>query len=83
MADQDDDNDDAAERDMLLGASVDYLAAIEAATGEAQGTVTGVDLSDDNGVAVWEIQLDEDTPDALSVDVDGETGEVLRTAQDD
>ena len=83
VADQGDDKDDAAERELLLGASVDYLAAIEAATGEVQGTVTGVDLSEDNGTAVWEVQLDEDTPNAVSVDVDAETGEVLRTEQDD
>ncbi|PKH37538.1 Peptidase propeptide and YPEB domain-containing protein [Nocardioides alpinus] len=79
----DDDADDAAEAELLMGASVDYLAAIEAALGEMQGTVTGVDLSEDNGVAIWEVQLDEDTANAMTVDVDAQTGDVLRTEQDD
>ncbi|SEB59824.1 Peptidase propeptide and YPEB domain-containing protein [Nocardioides exalbidus] len=83
VADTDQDADDAAERETLLGASLDYAAAIEAAAGEVQGTVTGVDLSDDNGTAVWEVQLDEDTPNESTVDVDAETGEVLRVELDD
>lgn len=84
-ADTNDDNDadDVAERDLLLGASLDYVAAIEAASAELQGTVTGVDLSEDNGTAVWEVQFDEDTADETTVDVDAETGDVLRTERDD
>jgi uncharacterized membrane protein YkoI len=83
--DQDSDNDavDAAETERLLGVSVDYLAAMEAALAEVQGTVTGVDLSEDNGTAIWEVQLDEDTPDEVTVEVDAETGDVVRTEQDD
>lgn len=79
----DDDSDDAAEREMLLGASLDYAAAIEAASADFQGTVTGVDLSEDNGVAVWEVQFDEDTADETTVDVDASSGDVLRTERDD
>ena len=82
-ADEDDDNDDDAETELLLGASVDYLAAMEAALGEVQGTVTGVDLSEDDGTAIWEVQLDEDTADETTVEVDAQTGEVLRTERDD
>lgn len=83
VEDNDQDNDDAAEIERLLGVSVDYAAAVEAASAESQGTVTGVDLSEDNGTAVWEVQFDEDTPDALTVDVDAESGDVLRTEVDD
>lgn len=79
----DDDADDVAERELLLGASLDYLAAIEAASADFQGTVTGVDLSEDNGVAVWEVQFDEDTADETTVDVDAQSGDVLRTERDD
>lgn len=81
--DTSDDNDDAAERERLLGVSVDYLAAIEAAVGQVRGTVTGVDLSEDDGTAIWEVQLDEDTPTETTVEVDAQSGEVLRTEQDD
>ena len=45
--------------------------------------MTGVDLSEDNGTAIWEVQLDEDTADETTVEVDAQTGEVLRTEQDD
>ncbi|RYB92505.1 hypothetical protein EUA06_06035 [Nocardioides glacieisoli] len=79
----DNDADDAAETEQLLGVSVDYLAAIEAALAEVQGTVTGVDLSEDNGTAIWEVQIDEDTPDEVTVEVDAETGDVVRTEQGD
>ena len=81
-ADDDDENDDDAETELLLGASVDYLAAMEAALGEVQGTVTGVDLSEDDGTAIWDVQLDEDTADETTVEVDAQTGEVLRTERD-
>ena len=79
----DNDADDAAETERLLGVSVDHLAAMEAALAEVQGTVTGVDLSEDNGTAIWEVQLDEDTPDEVTVEIDAETGDVLRTEQGD
>ena len=59
------------------------LAAIEAASAEVQGTVTGVDLSEDNGTAIWEVSFGEDTADEITVEVDAETGDVLRTEQDD
>ena len=36
VADEDDDNDDAAETELLLGASVDYLAAMEAASARSR-----------------------------------------------
>lgn len=85
VADDDDadDADDVAERELLLGASVDYLAAIEAASAEVGGTVTGVDLSEENGTAVWEVEFDEDTADEMTVDVDAQSGDVLRTERDD
>ena len=79
----DNDTDDAAETERLLGVSVDHLAAMEAALGGVQGTVTGVDLSEDNGPAIWDVQLNEDTPDEVTVEIDAETGDVLRTEQDD
>jgi uncharacterized membrane protein YkoI len=79
----DNDADDAAETERLLGVSVDYLTAVEAALAEVQGAVTGVDLSEDNGTAIWEVQIDEDTPNEVTVEVDAETGDVLRTEQDD
>ena len=56
---------------------------MEAALGEVEGTVTGVDLSEDNGTAIWEVELDGDTADETTVDVDARTGEVLRTERDD
>lgn len=81
--DTDTDQDDAAETERLLGVSVDHAAAIEAALGEVDGTVTGVDLSEEDGTAVWEVTLGEDTPDETTVEVDAESGEVLRTERGD
>ena len=81
--DTNEDADDTAEVERLLGASVDYAAAMEAALGEVDGTVTGVELSEDGGTAIWEVQLDEDTPDEVTVEIDAERGDVLRTEQGD
>jgi uncharacterized membrane protein YkoI len=75
---------DADERQRLLEVSVDYLAAIDAAAGSAAGgELTGVDLDEDNGTATWDVQYGEDTPDELTVVVDANSGEVLRTETDD
>ena len=83
VEDTDTDQDDAAETERLLGVSIDHAAAIEAALGEVDGTVTGVDLSEEDGTAVWEVTLGEDTPDETTVEVDAESGEVLRTERGD
>lgn len=82
VEDTENDADDAAELELLLGASVDYLAAIEAANGEVQGTITGVDLSEDNGTAIWEVSFDDDTATEQTVEIDAQTGDVLRVQQD-
>lgn len=82
VEDTDTDADDAAETERLLGVAVDHSAAMEAALGEVDGTVTGVELSEEGGTAIWEVTLGEDTPDETTVEVDAETGEVLRTEQD-
>lgn len=86
-----DDGDDAgeAERDRderlrLLDAPVDLEAAVAAAAGSAgAGELSSAELDEDNGVATWEVQYGEDTPDELTVEVDATTGEVLRTERDD
>lgn len=82
VEDTDTDADDAAETERLLGVAVDHSAAMEAALGEVDGTVTGVELSEEGGTAIWEVTLNEDTADETTVEVDAETGEVLRTEQD-
>lgn len=83
VVDGDDDGDDQAERTRLLGVPVDYAAAIAAALADVPGgSVTGVDLDEDDGVATWEVQLDEDTADETTVDVDATSGAVLRTERD-
>jgi len=83
VEDTDTDKDDAAETERLLGVSLDHTAAMEAALAEVDGTVTGVDLSEENGTAVWEVTLGEDTPDETTVEVDAESGDVLRTERGD
>lgn len=83
VEDTDTDQDDAAETERLLGVSLDHAAAMEAALGEVDGTVTGVDLSEENGTAVWEVTLGEDTADETTVEVDAESGDVLRTERGD
>ena len=74
-----DDPDDAAERRRLLGVPVDLVTALETALAEVDGTVSAVGLSEDGGVVSWEVELDEETPDAATVAVDARTGEVLGT----
>ncbi|WP_374457333.1 PepSY domain-containing protein [Nocardioides sp.] len=83
VEDTDTDQDDAAETERLLGVPTDYAAAVEAALAEVDGTVTGLDLSEENGTAIWEVTLGEDTPDETTVEVDAESGEVVRTERGD
>nr|WP_301539427.1 PepSY domain-containing protein [Nocardioides sp. zg-1308] len=59
------------------------MAAIEAALAAVRGSVSTVELSEDDGAAVWEVVLDEDRPGETTVEVDARTGEVLRTERDD
>lgn len=87
VADDDDgdDADDRAEREQLLGASVDYEAAVTAAdaSGDAGTTVTGVSLDLENGTAEWDVTYDEDTAGEVTVTVDAASGDVVRTERDD
>lgn len=82
-----DDADDAARdqdaRLRLLDASVDLEAAVAAAAGSGSGDLTGAELDEENGVAEWEVQYGEDTPDEVTVHVDANSGDVLRTERDD
>ena len=74
-----------AERQRLLQETrLDQAAAVAAARAEvAGGSVTGFDLDVENGVATWDVQLDEDTADEQTVTIDAVSGEVLRVEQDD
>lgn len=75
---------DRDERLRLLDAPVDLEAAVAASAGSAgSGELSSAELDEDNGVATWEVQYGEDTPDELTVEVDATTGEVLRTERDD
>ncbi len=85
-----DDGDDAGdaardqdERLRLLDTSVDLEAAVAAAAGSGSGELTGAELDEENGVAEWEVQYGEDTADELTVHVDADSGDVLRTERDD
>lgn len=84
-ADDADDTDDRTEREQLLAdASLDAVAAVEAARAAVPaGTITGLDLDLSAGTAVWEVQLDEDSAEEQTVVIDAGTGEVLRTERDD
>ncbi|MDZ5660650.1 PepSY domain-containing protein [Nocardioides sp. S-58] len=83
VTEPDDDPQEAAERERLLDVPVDHLAVIEAAVGAVRGSVSTVELFEDDGAAVWEVVLDEDRPRETTVEVDARTGEVLRTERDD
>jgi uncharacterized membrane protein YkoI len=89
VADVDDDPSDEAEdvaerRRLLADVRVDHTAAIETAAAEVPGgTVTGADLDLDDGVATWDVQLDEDTATEQTVTIDAITGDVLRVELDD
>ena len=72
--------DDAKALGGLVLAPPDPAAAAGSAGG---GELSSAELDEDNGVATWEVQYGEDTPDELTVEVDATTGEVLRTERDD
>ncbi|WP_193604468.1 PepSY domain-containing protein [Nocardioides dongkuii] len=76
-----DDADDRAERRRLLSeATVDPAGAVEAArTAVPSGAITGLDLDENGGRAVWDVQFDENATTEQTVTVDAASGEVLGT----
>ncbi|MCF2130268.1 PepSY domain-containing protein [Strepomyces sp. STD 3.1] len=85
QADPDQDADDKQQTADWLGqAKQSPQQAVEAATGAAEGTVTHVELGEnDNQQVIWAVDVvSTDTWDKTTVDVDAANGEVLRENAD-
>lgn len=82
--DRDEDAEDRAETQRAVQAArVSYADALATARGVVAGTpLDSVDLNEDDGRVVWEVQLG-DGPDEQTVVVDAGSGQLLGTERDD
>ncbi|MYU33594.1 MULTISPECIES: PepSY domain-containing protein [unclassified Streptomyces] len=81
---RDDDDNDARDRHAPRSAAVSLKAAVDAATGAHPGTVTSVDLDDDeDGPLRWEVDVTGEDGARYDLDVDARTGEVTVDRDDD
>ncbi|SCD78853.1 Uncharacterized membrane protein YkoI [Streptomyces sp. BpilaLS-43] len=79
-----DDDNDARDRHAPRSAAVSLKAAVDAATGAHPGTVTSVDLDDDEDEPLrWEVDVTGEDGARYDLDVDARTGEVTVDRNDD
>lgn len=67
-----DEDVDADDRAKFNAIEVDMLTAIDNALAERPGTVTEVELDEDNGIIAWQIEIDDQ-----DVGVDASTGQII------
>lgn len=87
--DDDDDSDDnviSTNSDGTAGStSEDYISqeeAVEIALAEVEGTLESVELDDDDGRAVYEVEINTGSGDDAEFDIDAVTGEILEMDMD-
>lgn len=81
--DRDGRDDDAGKADLAKSVKVDVKAAVDAALAAVPGAVvTSVDLDDDRGKAVWEVEVTRSQGERELV-VDAGSGKVLANTADD
>lgn len=82
-ADDDDDDDDRSERAALRKAKVTAIEAAGAALKRAPGTVTSVEFDDDDGKAVWEVEITGQEGNERELIVNAKTAKVSFDDDDD
>ncbi|GAA2975889.1 MULTISPECIES: PepSY domain-containing protein [Streptomyces] len=81
---RDDDDNDARDRHAPRSAAVSLKAAVDAATGAHPGTVTSVDLDDDEDEPLrWEVDVTAEDGARYDLNVDARTGKVTVDRDDD
>lgn len=76
ITERDEDDADSDDVDRLASATVSLTEAIQTAMAAVPGEFDDADLSTEDGVVVWEINLDD--PDDVEVYVDASSGEVIK-----
>lgn len=72
---QDDTDDDDRRENLALvdAAQLDHEAAVRAAVGETSGRITDLDLDDEDGTVVWDVEIEG----GQELRIDASTGDVL------
>ncbi|RBP92397.1 putative membrane protein YkoI [Cytobacillus firmus] len=78
----DDDDNDQSEKEVNGENVISEQKAIEIAEKEVNGTMKEIDIDEDNGQILYEVELQTNKGEA-DVDIDAETGKVLKVELDD
>ncbi|MGA5692304.1 PepSY domain-containing protein [Cytobacillus pseudoceanisediminis] len=78
----DDDDDDQSEKEVNRENVISEQKAIEIAEKEVNGTMKEIEIDEDDGQILYEVELQSNKGEA-DVDIDAETGKVLKVELDD
>ncbi|MCS0789667.1 PepSY domain-containing protein [Cytobacillus firmus] len=78
----DDDDDDQSEKEVNRENVISEQKAIEIAEKEVNGTMKEIEIDEDDGQILYEVELQTNKGEA-DVDIDAETGKVLKVELDD
>ncbi|MCJ8504824.1 PepSY domain-containing protein [Kocuria flava] len=73
-----DDELDPADRDNLAAVQVPLEDAVRTALNEVDGTLDSAELDTEDGVVVWEVDVDESDGTSVDVHINAENGSVLK-----
>ena len=79
----DDENDDFSQADLAKQAKITKDEASENALEQVPGTVTEVELDDENGLVVYDVEINAEDGTQQSVEVDAKTGKIVNVELED
>lgn len=79
----DDENDDFSQADLAKQAKITKDEASEKALEQVPGTVTEVELDDENGLVVYDVEINAEDGTQQSVEVDAKTGKIVNVELED
>jgi uncharacterized membrane protein YkoI len=74
---------DLSQADLQKQAAITKEQSVTIATAQVQGTVKDVQLEDENGAAVYNVQIQDSNAQITEVKVDAKTGKITKTEQAD
>jgi len=79
----DDENDDVSQAELAKQAKITKEEASEKALEQVPGTVTEVELDDENGLVVYDVEINAEDGTQQSVEVDAKTGKIVNVELED
>ncbi|MGE7666882.1 PepSY domain-containing protein [Ureibacillus composti] len=83
VEDDDGENDDVSQAELAKQAKITKEEASEKALEQVPGTVTEVELDDENGLVVYDVEINAEDGTQQSVEVDAKTGKIVNVELED